>query len=339
MATFVIVRSEPAREGPQPFDPGRHMGQVADLVAQVFADELDARGRGALREMQLAGRLSPVLGGMLSMALFNETIYGQVWVEAGRVIGNVTLQTANQSGSRWRISNVAVTATHRGRGIARALMQAALREIAQRGGNWALLQVRAENQIAYRLYRSLGFEDVFRGGFWRLSTPPYQPPALPPGIAFEPLRTLTGGEWLTLARAARSSLAQWAEPIQAADYEIGLGRWLGEALGRLTGLYRVTRWAAWRNRRLEGAVETRANPLGGFDTLRFAVHPEARGALEAALVAQGLRALARPDAQPVIAEHDGGHAEGVAALGAAGFQIERDLITMRRAIAPADARL
>ncbi len=92
LAAFIVTRSE-AREGPQPFDPSRHMRQVADLVATVFSDELDSRGRGALREMQFVGRLSPMLGDALSMALFNEFISGHVWVEGGQVIGNVTLQS------------------------------------------------------------------------------------------------------------------------------------------------------------------------------------------------------------------------------------------------------
>jgi hypothetical protein len=57
----------------------------------VFADELDAgSARAARRCNSLAG--SALLGGALSMALFNEYISGQVWVEGGQVVGNVTLQ-------------------------------------------------------------------------------------------------------------------------------------------------------------------------------------------------------------------------------------------------------
>lgn len=336
MAAFIITRSE-AREGPQPFDPSRHMRQVADLVATVFSDELDARGRGALREMQFVGRLSPMLGDTLSLALFNEFISGHVWVEGGRVIGNVTLQAIDQAGARWRISNVAVLPAHRRRGIARALMLASLREIAQRQGNWALLQVRSDNPAAHDLYLALGFEDVARDAVYRLPAPPLRP--RPVAVPLEPLRTLTGGEMLELARASRSTLAQWAEPVKTADYQLNLGKLVGEWLGRVTGLYGVERWAHWSDGQLLGFVETRAGLGSDYTTMRFAVHPSARGALESSLVAQGLSLLLRAGAAPIIVEHDGLHAEGTAALQAAGFKAQRDLITMRRAIKPADLDL
>ena len=88
-----------------------------------------------------------------------------------------------------------------------------------------------------------------------------------------------------------------------------------------------------------GAVESRADGFGGTDTLRFAVRPEARGRLERALVARGLRSLAEADgSRPIVVGHSGDHAEGVAALADAGFRIQRDLITMRRQIMPEDKR-
>ncbi len=336
MAAFIVTRSE-AREGPQPFDPSRHMRQVADLVATVFADELDARGRGALREMQLVGRLSPMLGDALSMALFNEFISGHVWIEGGRVVGNVTLQAIDQAGSRWRISNVAVLPSHRRQGIARALMLASLREVAQRQGSWTVLQVRSDNDSAHALYVALGFEDVARDAVYRLHAPPLHPRE--PDVRLERLHTLTGGEMMELARASRSALSQWAEPVRASDYQLGLGQLAGEWLGRVSGLYRVERWASWENGRLMGVVETRAGLASDYFTLRFAVRPPARGQLERALVSQGLRCLGRAGYSPVIVTHDGEHRDGTAALVEAGFQVQRDLITMRRAVRPHDINL
>jgi ribosomal protein S18 acetylase RimI-like enzyme len=307
------------------------------LVATVFSDELDARGRGALREMQFVGRLSPMLGDTLSMALFNEFISGHVWVEGGQVIGNVTLQAIDQAGSRWRISNVAVLPQHRRRGIARTLMLASLREVAQRQANWTVLQVRSDNDAAHDLYLSLGFEDVARDAVYRLPAPPLRP--RPPDVPLERLRTLTGGEMLELARASRSPLSQWADPIRSTDYQVGLGNLAGEWLGRLSGLYNLERWAAWDHGQLMGVVETRAGLASDYYTLRFAVRPSARGKLENALVSQGLAALSRAGGAPVIVEHDGQHTEGTAALRAAGFQVQRDLITMRRPVRLSDASL
>ena len=315
------------------------MRQVAQLVSTVFADELDDRGRSALREMEFAGRLSPFLGGLTSLALFSDDLYGYVWTEDGRVVGNVSLQQGDESGLRWRISNVAVLPEYRGRGIARTLMQETLREIARRAGAWAILQVRAGNELAHRLYLALGFVDVCRDGLWRLPASSEHPPGSDPAVPLEPLRTLTGSEWLELARAARPQLAQWVAPLNPADYQIGLGRLAGEALGRWTGAFRVERWAFWEHGRLMGAVETRSDVFESTDLLRFAVRSDARGRVENALLARGLRSLAhRGGYRPVLVEHSGDHAEGVLALEAAGFKVERDLITMRRQMRPDDKR-
>ncbi len=117
-------------------------------------------------------------------------------------------------------------------------------------------------------------------------------------------------------------------------------RLLGETLGRLTGLYRVERWGAQGEDQLLGAVETVADGIGRSYRLRFAVRPDAYGRLEQALVSQGLRSLANAAGygrEPVYAAHSGDHAAGVAALEAAGFRVQRMLLTMRRMITPADA--
>jgi ribosomal protein S18 acetylase RimI-like enzyme len=338
VAVSIFIRSEAPRSGPQPFDPGRHMRQVAQLVSQVFADELDDRGRSALREMDFAGRLSPFLGGLTSFALFSDELYGYVWTEDGRVVGNVSLQQGDEAGLRWRISNVGVLPKYRGRGIARTLMQETLREIARRAGTWALLQVRAGNEAAHRLYLDLGFVDVCRDGVWRLPAPLESSLAADPAIPLEPLRTLTGSEWLELARAARPQLAQWVAPLNPADYQIGLGRLASEALGRWTGAFRVERWAFWERGQLMGAVETRSGVFESVDLLRFAVRPDARGRVEKTLLVRGLRSLVARGRRPVLVEHSGDHVEGVQALEAAGFKVERDLVTMRRQMRPDDKR-
>ena len=40
----------------------------------------------------------------------------------------------------------------------------------------------------------------------------------------------------------------------------------------------------------------------------------------------------------MLVEHSGDHVEGVTALEAAGFKVERDLVTMRRQMRPEDQR-
>jgi ribosomal protein S18 acetylase RimI-like enzyme len=340
MTAITWSRAE-SEEGLVPFDGRRHLRQVAELIGAVFADELDTSGRSALQEMEVVSRLSPLLGGLLSSTFFSEFVLGYVWVDNGSVVGNVTFQRTEMSGTRWRISNVAVAAEQRQHGIAKALMQATLREIAVRGGSWAVLQVRVDNSAARHLYQSLGFADVCQDGIWQRPPLPItllpEPPA--DGAAEVSLRRLRGRDWqdgLELARAARSQLAYWAEPVDASNYQPGLGKLIGEALGNLTGFHQVARWGGWHNGQLFGAVEAVAANAGNQHQLRFDVRPGAPAGFAKVLIRQGLRFLASAPIRPIVAEHSGDDSEGVAALQACGFRPLRVLLTMRRLMTPAD---
>jgi ribosomal protein S18 acetylase RimI-like enzyme len=335
MAVFALKRQETLAPGVYPFNSRKHLHQVVDLVSAVFGPELDEDGRNALQEIQAVGWLGPVLGGLLSSNLLGEFVAGYVWIEGGRVLGNVTLQRADYGGTRWRISNVAVAPEHRGRGIARSLMLSAISEIASQGGSWALLQVRVDNAPARKLYAALGFSNVCQDGIWKLHGRPANLPAV--GVELQRLPALAWRDRLELAQAAQPQLASWLSPVAPELYRSDPLRALGEAIGTWTGLYQVQRWGVRQHGLLEGAVEVWASALGETHRLRLAVRPKARGRLEAALVSQGLRALTAAPFAPVVVEHSGDHAEGVAALEAVGFRPQRILLTMRRQITPADA--
>ena len=236
MGVFTLSRAESAEPGIYPFDPHKHLRQVAELVSAVFAQELDAEGRNALYEMQMVGRFGPLLGGLFGASLFTDFVAGYVWVERGEVLGNATLQRIDYGGMRWRISNVAVTPEHRGRGIARSLMLSCLSEIAQQGGAWAVLQVRIDNPPARKLYESLGFTDVYQEGIWRLAGLSRRPSTPDTRWPLELLPATAWRERFELAQAAQTSLADWIGPIQKAEYEVGLL----QAWGKLWGTGRAS---------------------------------------------------------------------------------------------------
>ncbi|MCB0158736.1 MAG: hypothetical protein KDD83_11445, partial [Caldilineaceae bacterium] len=101
--------SDDPGSGIRPFDIGRDLRPVAELIAEAFASELDPRGNAALREMRVMSHM----GGFLKLLNrttgdFNDVFNGFVWVEDGRVVGNVTVQRADRYASRWQIFNVAV---------------------------------------------------------------------------------------------------------------------------------------------------------------------------------------------------------------------------------------
>lgn len=337
MAVSILTRAEATQDGVQPFDPRRHLREMADLVGRVFADELDAHGRSAVREMQTVARLSPVMGGLMQFAILEDMLSGYVWLDQGRVVGNATIQPADRTGARWRISNVAVEPEYRGRGIAMALMRECLREIAMRGGLWAILQVRADNPSARRIYDRLEFSEVCRDGLWRMAAPPTSLPEAGGDVKLAPLRSVAWRAHYELAKACQTPLAAWAQPIHSGQYAISSATRFNEWLGNLAGHYQVQRWAAWEGDQLMGVVETRAGVVGQ-NTLKFLVHPDARGRLEEALVTRGLRHLTRAGG-PTSVEHDAGHIEGAAALETAGFHPQRILVTMRRRIKPGDRDL
>jgi ribosomal protein S18 acetylase RimI-like enzyme len=339
MAVTVLVHSGPTSPGLHSFEPRHHMRGVAELVGSVFADEMDARGRSMMREMEVMGRFSPILGNLLSMGLFDGFVSGFVWIEDEKVVGNVTIQCVDQVGSRWRISNVAVAPEYRKQGIAGQMMLAALREVAERGGSWTILQVRTDNPTAYGLYQKQGFVDVCRDGTWRRPAQSFPAPEVRPEAELRRLHPAAWQPRLELAQACHSELAGWASAVRENDYRVDWSGWLSEAFGKAFGLQVVDRWGVTEHGRLIGAVETWAGSRRDPYRLRFAVRPSARGQLEAALVTQGLRSLSAVSERPVIVEHSGDHIEGVSALEAAGFRPQRVLLTMRRAVLRADRRI
>ena len=66
------------------------------------------------------------------------------------------------------IANIAVHPDYRQQGIACQLMQAALKDCAEQGAVYALLEVRAGNMAAQALYKRFGFEAVgLRKGYYQ----------------------------------------------------------------------------------------------------------------------------------------------------------------------------
>jgi len=79
--------------------------------------------------------------------------------DAGSVLGYVVAWFVADQGE---IANIAVAPDQRGRGVGRALLDAALGEAAARGIAAVFLEVRDSNQRARELYASRGFEEVGR---------------------------------------------------------------------------------------------------------------------------------------------------------------------------------
>jgi ribosomal protein S18 acetylase RimI-like enzyme len=305
------------------FDPRRDLVAVADLVERCFAETLDADGRRYIEQMHAAARnpaylrWAAAIGDNAPMPL-----NGYVWVEDGHLIGNLSLVALRYQGHRcYLIANVAVDAAHRRRGIARSLTLTAI-EHARRRGAGAWLQVRADNQPAVTLYRSLGFQERARRTTWENLSPipallPSEPGSQP--VSMIPTRS---SHW----PAQRAWLAQLYPPTVSWHLPFERSALRCDSWG---GLYRfisgteVRHWSAAYRRRLVGVLTWQ--PLANHsDHLWPAVHPEAEELALPALL-QHAR-LHIPSRRRLCIDYPAYRAN--AAFEAAGFQIHQTLIWM-----------
>ncbi len=331
------VKVDQARSGPRPLDPSRDLGQVADLIEAAFGDDMDEEGRRVLQEMRAISYIGLVLGAVVSFTGGElwEAFGGYVWEEGGRVVGNVSLNPLTPAEDRWQISNVAVDAPYRRRGIARRLMALALAEARRQGGTWALLQVRHDNEAALALYRSLGFEALGGETFmaWE-GTLPIPLPALggQEGESELVVRPIQPREWPAewdLARAAVPPLMQWERPLRPHQFRrsplpgwwVSLSRWLS---GRETHTL-----GAFQGRALLARLHLRVDRPAGQANLGVLVAPEARGQVERPLLREGLALLPKGGRLRVEAQFPMEQAAVRDALEGLGFQHLRTLVHMR----------
>jgi ribosomal protein S18 acetylase RimI-like enzyme len=141
-----------------PFNARRHLRALAELLKTDFAHVPWSWQRGAAQEVRSLLGLLPMMAGVARTALRNRPWNGYVWLQGGQVVGNITIHPYPADPSCWQIEHVGVVRAYRGRGMGRVLMETGLRDIAQRGGRCAILEVYADNLPAIRLYESLGFE-------------------------------------------------------------------------------------------------------------------------------------------------------------------------------------
>ncbi len=318
-----------AQNGLQPVDLSRHLGGIADLIELCFGAELDASGRGLIREMQFLSHTGPAARVLQTLLLGQQPWnLGFVWVEDGRVVGSVSTQPAAARAKSWLVANVAVHPDFRRHGIALALMRATLDLVRGQGGLEAILQVDDDNLAAVALYRQLGFARVTTRTNWvraGYSTPP----------AFEASRfdvRLRGpSEWadqLALAGLVRPEGLEWAQPLSASSFRLGLRKTIEQFFsGRTDEHWVVTDPDAAAGAPLAGSLIVSGGAADG-DRLVLLVHSRYRGQLERPLLVRALRRLGnRP--WPVRMEYDADDEIAAAVLADLGFQSRRVLRWMR----------
>lgn len=272
--------------GVRPFDPWRDAKDVTELIAVAFQGQLGPDGEIALAEMRRIARWGPLLGWYSWSADRQSPLPpGFVWVDNGRVLGNLSIRPALERGA-YIIGNVAVHPDHRRQGIARMLMETTINEVVACGGRWIGLEVRADNVAARALYEPFGFREVGRTLHMLrpagLKTDP--PVGTLPGL--RPARREDHTALVNLVYAVVPALQRPLLELQRADYRLGWERTLD--------LWLSGRREAWWVAEVDGVVlgAVRAVHHWGrrrrFDQMEVLVHPTYAGWFEDTLVRQGV---------------------------------------------------
>ena len=218
-AQIMIGRNKSVKSGIRPVQGQRDMPAIVELIEIGFGEELDPKGRKMLEQMR---RVAQYQRWAQWLAPSQPTPEGLVWVEDGRVMGNLSLRPAYpRSTGGWLIGNVVVHPEFRSHGIGRALMDAAMEKVRDHSGKWVGLEVREDNEVARGLYEGMGFQAV--GRLQHLIRPAGEawPTALTPRRTWQSSRPDDNYDWFNLAKAVYHQRQREILGIRPNSYEFG----------------------------------------------------------------------------------------------------------------------
>jgi len=313
--------------GARPFDIRHDLLQLASLIELAFQAELDVTGNTITQDMKRLAT-SPFLWMYDVVNSSHPLLSGYVYVDAGRLVGNVSLGIENERRGIWNISNVAIHPDYRRRGIARRLMEACLQQARSNGARMLVLEVRTDNAPALKLYHDLGFqcydsvdELILPAGQWKPHTPL-------PGL---PVRARRAADWRGLYELCLSVVpteAQSVKPIAPDSYRMGIEQRLQGWIEWATGGKRTKSWIVEENGHIVAWLQVALYFAPQRHQLQITVHPQQRGKVEQALLTMGLSSLQRYQQQSVISTISLSHPEALQVWHAAGFRTTRLLDRM-----------
>lgn len=218
---ITVSASQPAGRL-RPIHPNKDFPQLVELLQMVFGKEFEGEGGQVFNNLgrplnpSVLWRFDPMVAKLAP---------GFLWEVNGRIVGNVTIIYTR---SRWRylVANVAVHPDFRRQGIARHLMQAAIKDVNRRGGREIALQVVHGNQAAVDLYESMDFIPIGSMTTWQSSVSRVRFTGDNSSGKLD-LRPLPQKRWLEayeLDKAALNPDLCWPEPLTRETYQKGIMR-------------------------------------------------------------------------------------------------------------------
>lgn len=299
LATPVIVQSG-TKNGPRPMNPRRDFRQVLELLDLAFGPIFDANGRRMLDARTNIQYQMPSM-----FRLTNKGIApGFVWLEDGRIVGNVSLVESAFPG-RCLVANVAVHPNFRRRGIARMLMQESIEHIQAHYGKEIMLQVESNNSAAIELYKNLGFHDI--GTIRRWETTSTRLRNLPLGGDPYEVRPLGRRDWAAayhLDRTALNPNLNWPTPKARDYFKTGFWEWVSNFLnGRKMETWMLAAPTVRQGKQQLVGLATINSEWGRPHNLELRVLPEWRGQVERPLLAKLIRRLRYLRGTTILIDH------------------------------------
>jgi ribosomal protein S18 acetylase RimI-like enzyme len=315
--------NQSASSGLRPINSMRDVVGVTTLIERAFADDMDASGHNSMRNLRQMGKLFGWMDWFTSPG--QGMLPGYVWVEQGRIVGNVTVRRLSMFGRGWMIGNVAVLPEWRGRGIARQLMEAGIELVRHNGGDWIALQVRTDNDIAHNLYRSLDFADTGEIVYFeRRQLDRVARPQQPVEGRLRPARPQDMDRLYTLAQSLVPDSVRWAEPTYRTTFDLSLERNFLDWFNGAQHVWRIVE----AGDQIWGAALLEVKRRQRWGRLHLWVVPTHTGRIEEILIDSVLAELGDP-LDLVVARIPGEHIAGRVALTTRSFRQVRALTSMK----------